>query len=421
MSRNLEINFEWEVYMNVITIVSPKGCSENQLIKRICDRTNFQLVTDDEVFSELAKRLKTTQEKIRDCIVQPGLFSQINKLKNKQKLCLFKLVIGEKTQEGSKVYFGLGSYFFPMGLGNILRLSFGADLHYRIGNYAKDERVSIEKAEKVVRQYDKMLVEFTKRYFNKSPFDTSLFDANIDVSKYKKEEVIDKIIELQKLKSSGAKAEYGQSFEDFILANKIQLWYLEKSEDVDVECGKNKIKIYLNKVKYLSSKNMENYIENIRKMLPDFIGNKEVEITIGKGFDYPQPFGVELRETRKVLLVDDEVDFVDTLSERLQARWFKTAVTYSGEEALDKIEEDQPDVMILDLKMPGIDGIEVLRRVKQTHPDTEVIILTGHGSEKEKQLAFELGAFAYLEKPVDIELLSATIRKAYDKVSRKQN
>jgi DNA-binding NtrC family response regulator len=77
--------------------------------------------------------------------------------------------------------------------------------------------------------------------------------------------------------------------------------------------------------------------------------------------------------------------------------------------------------MILDLKMPGIDGIEVLRRVKQTHPDTEVIILTGHGSEKEKQLAFELGAFAYLEKPVDIELLSATIRKAYEKVSRKQN
>ena len=80
------------------------------------------------------------------------------------------------------------------------------------------------------------------------------------------------------------------------------------------------------------------------------------------------------------------------------------------------IREDEPEVMILDLRMPGIDGIEVLRRVKSAHPEIEVIILTGHGSEADRETCMKLGAFAYLQKPVDIELLSETIRKANEEI-----
>ena len=68
--------------------------------------------------------------------------------------------------------------------------------------------------------------------------------------------------------------------------------------------------------------------------------------------------------------------------------------------------------------MPGIDGMEVLRKVKKERPHVEVIILTGHGSEKDKEFAMELGAFAYLEKPVDIELLTSTMKEAYDKINK---
>ena len=74
--------------------------------------------------------------------------------------------------------------------------------------------------------------------------------------------------------------------------------------------------------------------------------------------------------------------------------------------------------MVLDLKMPGIDGIEVLRRVKQKHPAVEVIILTGHGSDREEKLAMELGAFAYLTKPVNIDVLADTMKQAYSKIGR---
>jgi DNA-binding response OmpR family regulator len=127
-------------------------------------------------------------------------------------------------------------------------------------------------------------------------------------------------------------------------------------------------------------------------------------------------FNIDLEVPSKVLLVDDEQEFVHTLSERLQTRSMAPVIAYDGEGALEMVESDQPEVMVLDLKMPGIDGLEVLRRVKRSHPETEVIILTGHGSDAEERVAAELGAFAYLRKPVDIDVLTETMKEAYRKV-----
>jgi DNA-binding NtrC family response regulator len=115
----------------------------------------------------------------------------------------------------------------------------------------------------------------------------------------------------------------------------------------------------------------------------------------------------------KVLMVDDEEDFVKTVAERLKMRDLAPNVALDGEQALRHVEDDVPDVMVLDLKMPGIDGMEVLRRVRQAYPQVQVVILTGHGSEKDEAEARRLGAFAYLQKPVDMEKLIKTLREAY--------
>ena len=122
----------------------------------------------------------------------------------------------------------------------------------------------------------------------------------------------------------------------------------------------------------------------------------------------------------KVLLVDDEREFVHTLSERLIMRNMGSAVAYDGESALKLIKEDEPEVIVVDLKMPGVDGIEVLRKVKETHPEIEVIIVTGHGHEEDRQLCMDLGAFAYLQKPLDINVLSETIQKANEKIRQRK-
>ncbi|MBU0465781.1 MAG: response regulator [Proteobacteria bacterium] len=117
----------------------------------------------------------------------------------------------------------------------------------------------------------------------------------------------------------------------------------------------------------------------------------------------------------KILLVDDEKEFVQTLSERLQMRDMGTAVVYDGNSALDQVQRDEPEVMIIDLKMPGLDGMELLKRVKHTHPQIQVIVVTGHGSEQDKKKCMDLGAFSYMQKPVDIDLLSESLKKAYKK------
>jgi len=118
-------------------------------------------------------------------------------------------------------------------------------------------------------------------------------------------------------------------------------------------------------------------------------------------------------EQINVLLVDDEDEFVKSLSERMQMRDLETDVALNGEQALKLVDKEIPDVMVLDLKMPGIDGLEVLRRVRKTYPDVQVIMLTGHGSEKDEKEARRLGAFEYLQKPTEMDKLVETIKKAH--------
>lgn len=122
------------------------------------------------------------------------------------------------------------------------------------------------------------------------------------------------------------------------------------------------------------------------------------------------------KEDIKILLVDDEKQFVDTLAERLAMRGFEVRVAYDGPEALKAVEQ-ATDVIVLDLRMPGMDGFEVLRTVKKSNPQVQVIILTGHGGDAEEQTAYRMGAYNFLRKPMDIEELLSSIRMAYrDKV-----
>ncbi|MBI9089966.1 MAG: response regulator [Desulfobacterium sp.] len=111
-----------------------------------------------------------------------------------------------------------------------------------------------------------------------------------------------------------------------------------------------------------------------------------------------------------VLLVDDEKEFVDTLAERISIRSLCPHVAYSGEQALEMIDATVPDVMVLDLKMPGMGGTDVLARVKVSHPEISIIILTGHGDAKDRILVEGMGASGYFQKPVDIDRLVAKIQ-----------
>jgi DNA-binding NtrC family response regulator len=117
----------------------------------------------------------------------------------------------------------------------------------------------------------------------------------------------------------------------------------------------------------------------------------------------------------KILIVDDEEKFVSYLSKRLRMREYDVAISLSGEDALEKVKEHDFDVVILDVLMPGIDGIEALREIKKVKPLTEVIMLTGHASVEAGVEGMRLGAYDYLMKPCEAEELISKINKAYER------
>ena len=115
----------------------------------------------------------------------------------------------------------------------------------------------------------------------------------------------------------------------------------------------------------------------------------------------------------QLLLVDDEHAFVEVMSQRLHKRGFVVTVASSGQEALNRLEGNENiEVVILDVKMPGMDGIETLRMIKKNRPLVKIIMLTGHATINSAIDAMKLGAFDYLIKPCDIEELIFKVKKA---------
>lgn len=116
--------------------------------------------------------------------------------------------------------------------------------------------------------------------------------------------------------------------------------------------------------------------------------------------------------SEKVLLVDDEEEFTETLAERMRTRGMEVSTTNSGADALQLVDDEDFDVVVLDLKMPGIDGIEALKRIKRRRPDIQVVLLTGHATIEKGVEAIKEGALEFLEKPIDLSSLTEAIHKA---------
>jgi DNA-binding NtrC family response regulator len=116
--------------------------------------------------------------------------------------------------------------------------------------------------------------------------------------------------------------------------------------------------------------------------------------------------------TEKILLIDDETDFLDVMQERLAIHGVDADTSESAEEALKKIETQIYDAVILDLKMPGMDGIEALKRIRDRHPELQVILLTGHASVEKCIEAMKSGAMDFILKPADLKILQKKIRDA---------
>ena len=113
-----------------------------------------------------------------------------------------------------------------------------------------------------------------------------------------------------------------------------------------------------------------------------------------------------------VLIVDDEGQFVDAVVERLRLRGFDADGVTNGHDAIELLDQRSYDVVLLDVKMPGLGGLEVIGKVKEKWPGLRVVLLTGHGSSQDAEKGMQLGAFKYVMKPVNIDDLTRILRAA---------
>ena len=122
----------------------------------------------------------------------------------------------------------------------------------------------------------------------------------------------------------------------------------------------------------------------------------------------------------KLLVVDDEKQFLETICKRLELRDFKVTAVSSGEEAINAARKEEFEIALVDLKMPGMDGEQVLETLKKEHRFMEVVILTGHGSIDSAIRSTKLGAYSYLQKPCELDTLLNVLKEAYKKRIQKK-
>jgi two-component system response regulator CpxR len=398
--------------MAVITIFSASHCRGEEVATHVANRLGYPLLTDQTLIAAGAAASGIPPSRFERALLgTPGFFNSLTREKERC-VALLRVAALQIVEPDNLVYRGLGGLLLPNTLTHVLRVCLAATPAHR-RQQAAEASVKAKQAERDIEKADAVCAEWTNFLFGLGPWDKSLHDVFLAMQSTSVAEAVATVCDYARRSALRSTPRTRQAWADARLAARVNLTLVEAGHDTDVVCQDGQATILLRK-QTLRLQRLQNKLEAIARRVP---GVQAATARPGPRCSEPGvyvPSDVDVPS--KILLVDDEREFVNALSERLQARSMRPAVAYAGEEALAMIETEQPEVMVLDLRMPGIDGLEVLRQVKQRHPETEVLILTGHGSDAEETLAAELGAFAYLRKPVDIDVLTATMKKAYAKV-----
>ncbi len=404
--------------MSNIFIFNGDFCEGSSVVKEVLERTGLRLVRDKDLLAAAGKLSGLSEQKLEKAFwAKTSVFNKFTHEKERS-LAYMRLAMAEMIAEQGLLLNGYLGHFLPREISHFLKVCLIGDVNFRVSRAAKELGLAEKDALKRIAKLDGERAHWTSILCGTyDPWASSLYDIVIPMDKSSIKEAADLIEEHFNKDAVKPGPASQKKVEDFTLAARAMVALAQEGHNVEVKACDGVVTVTVNKNVLMLSR-LEEELKEIISREP---GVNIVEVVTGKEFyraDIYRKFDFETPS--KVLLVDDEREFVQTLSERLLIREMGSTVVHDGQSALKLIAEDEPDVMVLDLKMPGIDGIEVLRRVKKTRPEVEVIILTGHGSEADQKTCMELGAFAYLQKPVDIDILGNKLREANDKIRKSQ-
>ncbi len=401
--------------MPVISIFGGIYCLREEVINRLLDETRYSLFTDQDLVRLAGQLSGVPAAKITKAFsAKTSVFNSFTQEKERSVAYLkYALAQTLAQQPDAVVVAGFCTHLIPSRISHVLHVCLIADLGERVLRAVARDGMSEKEAMKKITHMDEDSAAWVASLRNSAdPWDARLYDILIPTDKTSMVITASLIGESLERPAVQPTAQSQTAVDDFLVAARTEQALAQEGHLVQVECDAGRVTLTINKHVLMLGR-LEDELKAIAGPLE---GVRSVTTRVGPDFYKTDIYRKADFETpSRVLLVDDEREFVQTLSERLQMRDVGSAVAYDGESALKMVENDEPDVMILDLKMPGIDGIEVLRRVKKSNPHIEVIILTGHGSDEDCATCMKMGAFAYLQKPVDIDALSDTLRRANDK------
>lgn len=385
-----------------------------EVLARVHD---LRMYRDLNLIEDTARIYGTSVEKLEKALY--GKTSVFNQFTLEREKCLnqMKLVLAEKiSQPQGYIFYGFLSFLISPRISHVFR-SLIVDGRADRMEKAIAEGLSERSAKKQIHDEDLKAFDLSNFLYKKEAYDSSLFDLVEPVAGRAADQVAADISGYFQRTSILRTEQSEQAATDMRVQAEVERLLLDAGHKMNVCVTGTKATLKVEK----SVLNFDRLVNELN----DLVQNKLIEVKevlVEKSIDYNDSIYRRQRFDlpSKVLFVDDEREFVETVSERLISRDVGTYGVFNGDEALSLIEDDCPDVMVLDLKMPGLSGVQVLREAKKVAPEVEVIILTGHGSQKDMLDCMELGAFSYMNKPVDIAELSETIMAAHEKAAARQ-
>ncbi len=401
--------------MSVVTIVSGNFCDLEAVVGKVGQKTGYRRIDEEEIIALAANESGMDGTKIVQAFTAgQSIFNRFTHEKERS-VAYLRLALAQLLAGGDCIVTGPAALLVPESISHILRVCLIADHKDRLRAAMDRERLRGQEAAGRIARHDEDLAAWVHTLERgDDPWARGLYDMVLPMGKTAPDAAADLIAgnAASDIVERTPRSEAAQA--DFLLAARVETALAAEGHHVGVSAEDGAVTLTINQNVLMLSR----LSEELSAVAEKVSGVLRIDTAVGEGFhrtDLYRKFDLEMPS--KVLLVDDEREFVQTLSERLIMRDMGAAVAYDGASALTMVRKEEPEVIVLDLKMPGIDGIEVLRRVKDTQPAIEVIVLTGHGSEMDRQLCLSLGAFAYLQKPVEIDILTETIRKANEKAT----
>ena len=404
--------------MAIIKLFSGSHCLKDEVVRNIIETTGYQEITDQDVVQASAKYSDMSETKLfRAFSARTSVFNKFTREKE-TAVAHLKLALSSLLDKSEFIISGYSGLLLPRKISHAIGVCLIADLKSRISNAVARESLSKKEAQKSIRHSDRDCAGWAALLFDiYDPWNPSLYDMVIPMDKKKPEETANKIIQNAAKDVVRATSDSNQAVMDFRLAAEVEVALSRNGHHCGVNADAGEIMLTINRPVLVLNR-LQEELKSIVEKVP---GVSAVNTVVGKSFHQSSIYRKhDFKLPSKVLLVDDEREFIETLSERLQIRDMGAAVAFDAKSAMDVVAQDEPDVMIIDLKMPGINGMEMLKRIKQTRPNIEVIVLTGHGSRDDQEQCMAMGAFAYLQKPVDIDELGDILNKAHARINSGQ-